>query len=137
MLLKRQPAPARQGLDIPGVLLVSGAVFCLVYGFSNAAAHRWATPSTYLPWRSWVCGMPSRQKLVPEPACTLSGPPAMYSAGLWLVAEDGYDHADNENHYRDPYRKRGWRIWARLSSLCTRSSWPICRNRSAMESKRP
>jgi hypothetical protein len=29
------------------VLLVSGAVFCLVYGFSNAAAHSWHTPSTY------------------------------------------------------------------------------------------
>src|ERR1700676_4069257 len=30
-----------------GTLLVSSAVFCLVYGFSNAAAHHWATPSTY------------------------------------------------------------------------------------------
>jgi hypothetical protein len=29
------------------VLLVSGALFCLVYGFSNAAAHSWHTPSTY------------------------------------------------------------------------------------------
>jgi hypothetical protein len=29
------------------VLLVSGGVFCLVYGFSNAAAHHWATPSTW------------------------------------------------------------------------------------------
>jgi hypothetical protein len=29
------------------VLLVSGAVFCLVYGFSNAATHSWRTPSTY------------------------------------------------------------------------------------------
>src|SRR5690242_12250239 len=47
LLLARQPAPARPRLDIPGVLLVSGGVFCLVYGFSNAAAHSWATPSTY------------------------------------------------------------------------------------------
>ena len=47
LLLARQPSPARPKLDIPGVLLVSGAVFCLVYGFSNAAAHSWATPSTY------------------------------------------------------------------------------------------
>jgi EmrB/QacA subfamily drug resistance transporter len=47
LLLTRQPAPARPRLDIPGVLLVSGALFCLVYGFSNAAAHSWATPSTY------------------------------------------------------------------------------------------
>ena len=47
LLLKHQPSPTRPRLDIPGVLLVSGAVFCLVYGFSNAATHSWATPSTY------------------------------------------------------------------------------------------
>jgi EmrB/QacA subfamily drug resistance transporter len=47
LLLVRQPSPARPRLDIPGVLLVSGGVFCVVYGFSNAAAHSWATPSTY------------------------------------------------------------------------------------------
>jgi hypothetical protein len=34
-------------LDIPGVLLVSGALFCLVYGFSNAAGHSWHAPSTW------------------------------------------------------------------------------------------
>ena len=39
------PRPAE--LDIPGVLLVSSGVFCLVYGFSNAATHGWGTPSTY------------------------------------------------------------------------------------------
>ena len=47
LLLKRQPSPVKPRLDIPGVLLVSSALFCLVYGFSNAAAHHWATPSTY------------------------------------------------------------------------------------------
>jgi EmrB/QacA subfamily drug resistance transporter len=47
LLLARQPSPVKPRLDIPGVLLVSGAVFCLVYGFSNAAAHTWRTPSTY------------------------------------------------------------------------------------------
>src|SRR5690348_8182369 len=47
VLLKRQPSPARPRLDIPGVLLVSGALFCLVYGFSNAAAHSWHAPSTW------------------------------------------------------------------------------------------
>ena len=26
---------------------MSGALFCLVYGFSNAATHNWHTPSTY------------------------------------------------------------------------------------------
>jgi EmrB/QacA subfamily drug resistance transporter len=47
LLLKRQPSPVKPRLDVPGVLLVSSGVFCLVYGFSNAATHGWATPSTY------------------------------------------------------------------------------------------
>jgi MFS family permease len=47
LLLQRQPSRARPQLDIPGVLLVSAAVFCLVYGFANAASHSWRTPSTY------------------------------------------------------------------------------------------
>ncbi|HEY6294664.1 MAG TPA: MFS transporter [Streptosporangiaceae bacterium] len=47
MLLKRQPSPVKPHLDIPGVVAVSGALFCLVYGFSNAATHNWHTPSTY------------------------------------------------------------------------------------------
>jgi MFS family permease len=48
LLLQRQRPQGRPVLDVPGVLLVSGAVFCLVYGFSNAAGpHGWGTPSTY------------------------------------------------------------------------------------------
>jgi EmrB/QacA subfamily drug resistance transporter len=47
LLLERQPSPVKPRLDIPGVLLVSGAVFSLVYGFSNAASHDWSTPSTW------------------------------------------------------------------------------------------
>jgi EmrB/QacA subfamily drug resistance transporter len=47
LLLRRHPSPIKPRLDIPGVVLVSGAVFCLVYGFSNAATRHWATPSTY------------------------------------------------------------------------------------------
>src|SRR5690242_130096 len=47
LLLKRQPSPVKPHLDIPGVLLASGGVFCLVYGFANAATHSWHTPSTY------------------------------------------------------------------------------------------
>src|ERR1700750_447247 len=47
LLLGRQPSPARPRLDIPGVLLEAGGMFCLVYGFANAATHSWATPSTY------------------------------------------------------------------------------------------
>ena len=47
VLLQRQPSPVKPRLDVPGALLVSSAVFCLVYGFANAATHSWATPSTY------------------------------------------------------------------------------------------
>ena len=47
MLLPRSAAHNRPRLDIPGVLLVSGGLFCLVYGFSNAATHSWHAASTY------------------------------------------------------------------------------------------
>jgi EmrB/QacA subfamily drug resistance transporter len=48
LLLKGRQEKASGGrLDIPGVILVSSGVFCLVYGFSNAATHGWSTPSTY------------------------------------------------------------------------------------------
>src|SRR5260370_1818569 len=47
LLLQRERSSARPKLDIPGVLLVSSAVFCVVYGCSNAASHGWGTPSTY------------------------------------------------------------------------------------------
>jgi EmrB/QacA subfamily drug resistance transporter len=47
LLLERQASAVKPRLDIPGVLLVSGGLFCLVYGFSNAATHGWSTPSTY------------------------------------------------------------------------------------------
>jgi EmrB/QacA subfamily drug resistance transporter len=46
ILLKKQPRAGTK-LDVPGVILVSAGMFCLVYGFSNAATHRWATPSTW------------------------------------------------------------------------------------------
>jgi len=46
LLLRRQPRTPGARLDIPGVAAVSGGMFCLVYGFSNAAAHSWHTPST-------------------------------------------------------------------------------------------
>ncbi len=42
-----RPAGARPRLDMIGVLLVSGSMFCLVYGFANAATHNWHTPSTW------------------------------------------------------------------------------------------
>ncbi|MGH3123895.1 MAG: MFS transporter, partial [Streptosporangiaceae bacterium] len=47
LLRKHQAAGRRPRLDLPGVVLVSASMFCLVYGFSNAATHNWHTPSTY------------------------------------------------------------------------------------------
>ena len=47
-LLRRQPRTGpRPRLDMLGVVLVSASMFCLVYGFSNAASHSWHAPSTY------------------------------------------------------------------------------------------
>ena len=47
LLLGRPPRLPGARLDVPGVAAVSGAVFGLVYGFSNAATHGWHTPSTW------------------------------------------------------------------------------------------
>jgi EmrB/QacA subfamily drug resistance transporter len=47
LLLRRQPSHSRTRLDVPGVVLASAGMFCVVYGFSNAASHNWHTPSTY------------------------------------------------------------------------------------------
>jgi EmrB/QacA subfamily drug resistance transporter len=46
--LRGRTGPRQAQLDVPGVLAVSVGMFCLVYGFSNAATHSWTTPSTYL-----------------------------------------------------------------------------------------
>ncbi|MFJ6562067.1 MFS transporter [Streptomyces sp. NPDC091412] len=45
-LLTRQPRTGAR-MDVPGVVVVSGGMLCLVYGFSNAATHSWHTPSTW------------------------------------------------------------------------------------------
>jgi hypothetical protein len=47
LLLGSQPRTPGARLDIPGVAAVSGGMFCLVCGFSNAATHGWHTPSTW------------------------------------------------------------------------------------------
>ncbi|HEY4224403.1 MAG TPA: MFS transporter [Pseudolysinimonas sp.] len=45
------PSIARSGprpkLDLPGTVLVSGALFALVYGFSNAETDSWSSPLTW------------------------------------------------------------------------------------------
>jgi EmrB/QacA subfamily drug resistance transporter len=43
----QRQAATEARLDVPGVLLVSGSMFCLVYGLSNAATRNWHTPSTW------------------------------------------------------------------------------------------
>jgi EmrB/QacA subfamily drug resistance transporter len=45
-LVGRQPKSDTR-MDVPGVLLVSSGMFCVVYGFANAASHSWHTPSTW------------------------------------------------------------------------------------------
>jgi EmrB/QacA subfamily drug resistance transporter len=47
LLVGRQQRTPGGRLDVPGVLAVSGGMFCLVYGFANAASHSWRTPSTW------------------------------------------------------------------------------------------
>jgi EmrB/QacA subfamily drug resistance transporter len=47
LLFRHERSRTRPRLDLPGVGLVSASMFCLVYGFSNAASHNWHTPSTY------------------------------------------------------------------------------------------
>ncbi len=48
IFLRSRSGPRQAQLDIPGVILVSSGMFCLVYGFSNAAIHSWSTPSTLI-----------------------------------------------------------------------------------------
>jgi Major Facilitator Superfamily len=47
LLLGRHPRTPGARLDMPGVAAVSGGMFCLVYGFSNASVHGWHSASTW------------------------------------------------------------------------------------------
>ncbi|MCD0485008.1 MFS transporter [Streptacidiphilus sp. ASG 303] len=46
VLLRRTPR-SRTHLDIPGTLLASAGLFCLVYGFAAAGTHAWSSPDTW------------------------------------------------------------------------------------------
>jgi len=48
VLLHTQRSENRPKLDLSGTVTISGALFCLVYGFSNAASHPWSAPSTWM-----------------------------------------------------------------------------------------
>ena len=47
LLLGRQRSWGRTGLDLPGTALVSGGMFAVVFGFSNAATQSWTAPLTW------------------------------------------------------------------------------------------
>ncbi len=47
ILLTNQRAAHAPRLDYFGVVSVSGSMFCLVYGFSNAGTHSWSAASTW------------------------------------------------------------------------------------------
>jgi EmrB/QacA subfamily drug resistance transporter len=46
-LLPNARAEQRPQLDLPGTVIVSIALFCVVYGFANAESHPWSAPSTW------------------------------------------------------------------------------------------
>ncbi|MGW0866608.1 MFS transporter [Streptomyces sp. NPDC002611] len=47
LLLQRTTRDKSARIDIPGAVLVSGGLFCLVYGFSNAESHDWSSVQTW------------------------------------------------------------------------------------------
>ncbi|MFF7472705.1 DHA2 family efflux MFS transporter permease subunit [Streptomyces sp. NPDC008092] len=47
VLLQRTTRDRSARIDVPGAVLVSGGLFCLVYGFSNAETHDWSSPATW------------------------------------------------------------------------------------------
>jgi EmrB/QacA subfamily drug resistance transporter len=46
-LLRRERAQRRTSLDLPGFLAEAGGMFCIVYGFSNAATDGWHAAATW------------------------------------------------------------------------------------------
>jgi EmrB/QacA subfamily drug resistance transporter len=53
-LLRRQSAGRRPRLDLPGLVAEAGGMFCIVYGFSNAASDGWHAPAV---WSFLVAGV--------------------------------------------------------------------------------
>jgi EmrB/QacA subfamily drug resistance transporter len=54
LLLDRHETRDKFELDVPGLLLASGGLFCIVFGFSNAATHGWHSSGT---WGTLACGV--------------------------------------------------------------------------------
>jgi hypothetical protein len=42
LVVPRSVPMARPRLDVPGVLLAAGGLFCIVFGFANAETHAWS-----------------------------------------------------------------------------------------------
>nr|WP_256861053.1 MFS transporter [Streptomyces tsukubensis] len=47
LLLQRTRRDRAARLDVPGTVLASAGLFCLVYGFANAETHSWSSPMTW------------------------------------------------------------------------------------------
>jgi EmrB/QacA subfamily drug resistance transporter len=47
-MLRNQSQLGRPRIDVPGVLVASGGLFGLVFGFSNAETHSWSAPLTII-----------------------------------------------------------------------------------------
>ncbi|WP_411152895.1 DHA2 family efflux MFS transporter permease subunit [Streptomyces sp. A30] len=47
LLLQRSTRDKNVKIDIPGTVLVTSGLFCLVYGFSNAESKHWSSPATW------------------------------------------------------------------------------------------
>ena len=54
LLLDRHETEEKFELDVAGLLLVSGGLFCIVFGFSNAATHSWHSSGT---WGALIAGV--------------------------------------------------------------------------------
>jgi EmrB/QacA subfamily drug resistance transporter len=47
LLLRQERTQRRASLDLPGLVAEAGGMFCIVYGFSNAASDGWHSPATW------------------------------------------------------------------------------------------
>ncbi|MFG2745102.1 MFS transporter [Streptomyces chartreusis] len=54
VLLQRTARLRASALDVPGTVLASGGLFCVVYGFANAETHAWSSVTT---WGFLVLGL--------------------------------------------------------------------------------
>ena len=88
VLLGRDVPGRRPRVDVLGAALVSGGMFCIVYGFSNAATHSWGTPSTWAFIAAGVvllAGFVAWEARAPEPLLPLRIVADRTRAGAYLA----------------------------------------------------